>query len=141
MPPRRRTRKSNTQQETEVEDNASQGDDRQSPFPSGTLMNVGPLPSEVNVSSLTSIFPDISLEFPTPEFILRCYKLIVTQAEQLSKDAIDLESLHAEMERKDVELDQALQDRENAITELESTAENVLTELGKAKGENDTLGN
>ena len=46
----------------------------------------------------------------------------------------------AEIQRKDVELDQALQDRETATSELESTLETVQKELAQVKEERDTLG-
>ena len=48
--------------------------------------------------------------------------------------------MQAESERKEIEIDQALQDRDNAVRELETNIEIVRTELDKTKAERDELG-
>jgi nucleoprotein TPR len=51
-----------------------------------------------------------------------------------------LEESRAEVERKDVELDQALQDRESSVSSLETQVKSLQEELVKVKEERNTLG-
>lgn len=145
MPPRtaptsrRKTRKAATAEvEAEAED-ASQ--DIGTPPPHGILpFTIGPLLSDVDIRSLSEYFPDASLESPSPELVIACYKVIIEQKEKLNEYAEDVEILKAEADRKDVELDQALQDRERVSRELEEAVSSVQGELKALKEEKTQLG-
>lgn len=127
--------------EAEVEaDEASQSTGRQSP-PPPPKFSLGPLPDDVRFTALATIIPNVSFESPSPETILTCYKLLIAQNEQIEANQRDLEELRAEGEKRDVELDQALQDRETAVRDLETSVESAQSELMQAKKEKDELGN
>ncbi|KAI5123451.1 hypothetical protein M0805_008822 [Coniferiporia weirii] len=141
MPPRRKSKRTAPPVEPDVDaDNASQCTTRSTPPPHSTAsFTVGPLLSDVDIGVLSNFFPDASFETPTPELIVQCYKLILNQGERLDVSAREIEEMRAEEERKDVEFDQALQDRENAVKELETSVDSVQNELNLAKAERDEL--
>lgn len=99
-----------------------------------------PIPDDLNLEYLSRLLPDISFEAPSPDSISSLYRLVVSQAVDLDGAHRDLEESRAENERKDVELDQALQDRESSVYSLEAQAKALQEELAKAKQERDTLG-
>lgn len=134
MPPRRKSKKA---LDTDAEaDNASV---RSTPPPSAAF-TIGPLLNDVDLNTLAGFFPEATLETPSPVLIVQCYKLILNLADQLNERTRDVEELQAEAERKDIELDQALQDKENAIADLEVAVEPVQKELGVVKAEKEELG-
>ncbi|KAH9974301.1 hypothetical protein BGW80DRAFT_1458370 [Lactifluus volemus] len=57
---------------------------------------------------------------PAPDNDLSLYHLVVSQAVHSEEALCELEELCAENERKDIELDQALQDCESSVSSLES---------------------
>lgn len=52
--------------------------------------------------------------------VLSLYRFVVFQVVDLDGALRDLDQSCAEVERKDIELDQALQDRESSVSSLES---------------------
>ena len=101
-----------------------------------------PLADDIDLDYLSRALPDVPFEVPSPDAILSLYRLIVSQTVNLSlEDAHrDLEELRADNERKDIELDQSLQDRESLAPSLEAQVKGLQEELVKAKQERDTLG-
>ncbi|TDL22268.1 hypothetical protein BD410DRAFT_789007 [Rickenella mellea] len=128
-----------TVSEAEVDGDAASSGGRPSPGPGPSKFSLGSLPSDVSFTALSELLPDVSFESPSPETIIHCYKLVLEQHEQISNFQRDLEDLRAEAERKDVELDQALQDRESAVREMEGAVETAQNELKLAKLEKDEI--
>jgi nucleoprotein TPR len=99
------------------------------------------LPDDLDVESLSNFLPDIPLSNPTPESIVLLYRHLLTQASEVDATQRDLDDARAEVERKDVELDQALQDRESMAKELELSLEVAHKEVKQIGQERDQLGN
>ncbi|KAM5539450.1 hypothetical protein V8D89_006902 [Ganoderma adspersum] len=98
------------------------------------------IPDDLDLDYLTSLLPElVDLTNPTPETISSLYRLVVGQAADAESAQRELEEAQANIQRKDVELDQALQDRETASSELQSTTEAVQKELEQVKQEKETL--
>ncbi len=129
MPPRRKGKKT-TQTDTDGD-----GEEEHS-----QVLSVAPVVSDIDLTTLGELIPDFSLENPSPEAIAACYRVILTQHEQLGASTRQMEELTAMVERKDVELDQALQDREASLQELETSMEATQEELKKVKQEKDEIG-
>jgi hypothetical protein len=101
-----------------------------------------PLADDINLDYLSRALPDVPFEVPSLDAILSLYQLVVSQTVNLSlEDAhCDLEELHADNERKDIELDQSLQDCKSLVPSLEAQVKGLQEELVKVKQECDTLG-
>lgn len=110
-----------------------------SPAPTQAAFVV-PLPEDLDTELLSSLLPDTLFESPSPDDVLSLYRLLLAQATEVDATQRELEDTKAEVERKDVELDQALQDRETGTKELEATLETVRDELKQAKQERDEAG-
>ncbi|KAI9449362.1 hypothetical protein BJY52DRAFT_1215953 [Lactarius psammicola] len=98
-----------------------------------------PIPDDLDFEYLSRVLPDVSFETPSPDSVLSLYRLVVTQAVGLESALHDLEESRAENERKDVELDQALQDRESSASSLETQVKGLQEELTKLKQDRDAL--
>lgn len=98
------------------------------------------IPDDLDLEYLSRLLPGVSFESPSSDTVLSLYRLIVSQAVDLEGALRDVEELRADNERKDVELDQALQDRESSASSLETQVKGLQEELAKAKQERDTLG-
>ena len=98
------------------------------------------IPDDIDSDYLSTLLPGVSFDVPSPDTILALYRLVVTQSLNLETALHDLEESRAENERKDVELDQALQDRESSVSSLEAQVKGLQEELTKAKQDRDTLG-
>ncbi|KAI9435095.1 hypothetical protein H4582DRAFT_2080017 [Lactarius indigo] len=98
-----------------------------------------PIPDDLDFDYLSRVLPDVSFETPSPDSVLSLYRLVITQAVSLESAHHDLEESRAENERKDVELDQALQDRESSVSSLESQVKGLQEELTKVKQDRDAL--
>lgn len=98
------------------------------------------IPDDLDLEYLSRLLPDVSYESPSQDAVLSLYRLIVTQAGDLDSALRDLEESRAENERKDVELDQALQDRESSVSSLDVQVKALQEELARVKQERDTLG-
>ncbi|KAH9169938.1 hypothetical protein EDB89DRAFT_1980725 [Lactarius sanguifluus] len=98
-----------------------------------------PIPEDLDFDYLSRVLPDVSFDTPSPDSVLSLYRLVVTQAVGLENAHHDLEESRAENERKDVELDQALQDRESSVSSLETQVKGLQEELTKVKQDRDAL--
>lgn len=98
------------------------------------------IPSDIDIESLQSILPDVSLTSPSPDSILSLYRLLLAQVENADAIQREIEEARAEAERKDVELDQALQDRESLTNDLEKSLDSLQNELKEVKQERDQFG-
>jgi nucleoprotein TPR len=99
-----------------------------------------PIPDNFDLEYLSRLLPDVSVEAPSQDAVLSLYRLVVSQAIDLDGASRDLEDSRAENERKDVELDQALQDRESSVASLEAQVKTLQEEVAKVKEERNTLG-
>jgi nucleoprotein TPR len=99
-----------------------------------------PIPDDLDLEYLSRLLPDVSFDTPSPDSVLSLYRLVLSQAVDLDGAVRDLEESRAENERKDVELDQALQDRESSASSLEVQVKALQEELEKVKQERNTLG-
>ncbi|KAL6308319.1 hypothetical protein BKA93DRAFT_560042 [Sparassis latifolia] len=97
------------------------------------------IPDDLDTDVLANLLPDISLTSPSPDSIVALYRWIVTQLSENQSVQRELEETRAEFERKEIELDQALQDRESTTAELEATLEGVQKELAQVKQEKEEL--
>ncbi|GJE88476.1 hypothetical protein PsYK624_045590 [Phanerochaete sordida] len=97
------------------------------------------IPDDIPLDVLSTLFPDAQLEAPSADTIISLYRLVVAQASDSDLLQREVEETKAELQRKDVELDQALQDRESAVRELESVSESLQNELRQAKQEKDEI--
>jgi nucleoprotein TPR len=98
------------------------------------------IPDDLDLEYLSRVLPDVSFDAPSQDTILSLYRLVVSQAVDLEDALRDIEELRADSERKDIELDQALQDRESSVSSLDARVKGLQEELTKAKQERDTLG-
>ncbi|KAG1780540.1 hypothetical protein EV702DRAFT_1078352 [Suillus placidus] len=98
-----------------------------------------PLPIDIDVEALSSLIPEVSFATPTPETIVSVYRLLLAQVTETNATQRDLEEVRAEVERREVELDQAYQDAENKTNSLETSLENVQSQLTVTKQEKEQL--
>jgi hypothetical protein len=68
------------------------------------------------------------------------YWFVISQAVYLDGALHDLEVSRAEVERKDIELDQALQDHESYVPSLETQVKSLQEELAKVEEDHNTFG-
>ena len=97
------------------------------------------IPQDIPLEPLSNLIPDTALDSLTPESIIHVYRLLVAQAADLASATSELEESRAQIVRKDVELDQALQDKEGAVSELEKSIESARNELKLAVQQRDEL--
>ena len=98
------------------------------------------LPSDIDLDALSALIPGEPLEAPSEDTVLHLYRTLLAHATQVDVTTREIEELRAEAEKKEVELDQAYQDRENDKKELENLADNLQRELKTTKAERDELG-
>ncbi|KAI6139407.1 hypothetical protein BKA82DRAFT_25515 [Pisolithus tinctorius] len=98
-----------------------------------------PIPVDVDVEALSNLIPEVSFTNPTPDTIVSIYRLLLAQVAETDATHRDVEELRAEVERKDIELDQAVQDGESKSKDLESSLESAQTQLNALKTERDEL--
>ncbi|KAK7028127.1 Protein mlp1 [Paramarasmius palmivorus] len=90
-----------------------------------------PVPEDLDVETLSNVLPnDFDIHSPSAEDIVALYKLLVAQTSDIETSSRELDEARAEAEKKEVELDQALQDRESLSKDLES-------QLGEASTKNE----
>ncbi|KAJ2925786.1 hypothetical protein H1R20_g11316, partial [Candolleomyces eurysporus] len=99
-----------------------------------------PVPDDIDLDHLSELLPNIpNLSLVTADAVAVLYKLVVGQNEELDSLRRDVDTLNAEVERKDVELDQALQDKETLSQEMGESVDSVQSELQQVKQERDKL--
>ncbi len=97
------------------------------------------VPEDIDLDVLSSLLPDMSLETPSVDTILALYRLVLDQVADIDTKQQDLDEARAEGEKKDVELDQALQDRETLTSDLDTQIHSLQDELKQVKQERDAL--
>ncbi|KAH9480632.1 Protein MLP1-like protein [Psilocybe cubensis] len=97
------------------------------------------LPDDVDEDTLTDLLPDVNLTALSTEDVVNLYRALITQAVNLDATERERDEVKADLERKDVELDQALQDKESSSKDLESTVEKIQEELEKSQAERSKL--
>ena len=132
MPPRRKSKKT-------ADADADNASARSTP-PPGSTVSVGSLLGDIDMRTLSGFFPDVSLETPSAAVIVQCYRLILTQAAQLDEKEKTIEEMEADVDRKEIELDQALQDKENLLMELDTNVKAVQDQLDVVKAEKEEIG-
>ena len=98
------------------------------------------LPSDIDEETLSDLLPETNLSSISPEDVIALYKLIVVQAVNLDTSERERDEARADLVRKDIELDQVLQDKESSVKEMEASAEDAHEELARVKQERDQLG-
>lgn len=97
------------------------------------------IPDDINLDVLSTLLPDAQLDAPSADTIVTLYRLVLAQASDSDLLHRELEETKAELQRKDVELDQALQDRESAVRELETVSDSLQNELNQARQEKEEI--
>ncbi|KAJ6584124.1 hypothetical protein DFH09DRAFT_1434376 [Mycena vulgaris] len=97
------------------------------------------IPSDIDLDTLSNLLPETSITSQTPEGIIELYRSLIDLASKLDAAARDRDEDRAQAEKMEVELDQALQDREAMSKELEGSAEHWQADLKKVKQERDEL--
>lgn len=98
------------------------------------------LPSDIDVDALSTLIPGEPLDAPTEDTILHLYRTLLAHVAQVNVTTREVEELRAEAEKKEVELDQAYQDRENDKQEVETLVNDLQKELKHIKAERNELG-
>jgi len=98
------------------------------------------IPDDIDEEALTSLLPDTNIVALTSDAIVTIYRLLLSQTSSLDVTERERDETRAELERKEVELDQALQDKESSAKDLETSVEVVYEELAQVKQERDHLG-
>jgi len=99
-----------------------------------------PIPEDIDTDSLLDILPDTDFSSPSPETIANIYRILLNQAFEGRSITQDLDEAKAEIEKKEVELDQALQDKESVSKDCEAQLESVQKDLAQVKQGRDQLG-
>ena len=113
---------------------------RNTPSPSALTAFTISLPSDIDLDALSGLIPGEPLDSPTEDTILHLYRTLLAHVTQLDATTHEVEELRAEAEKREVELDQGYQDRENDKKEMENLAENLQKELKTVKSERDEYG-
>ena len=98
------------------------------------------LPDDIDEDALSKLLPEINLVSLTSDDILSIYQLLLTQLTNLDSAQRERDEARADTERKDIELDQALQDKESVSSDFERSAESFHQELLLVRRECDQLG-
>jgi nucleoprotein TPR len=98
------------------------------------------LPDDIDKDVLCRLLPSTHLTSISAEDVVALYRLVVMQVITLDVTERERDDARAELERKEVELDQALQDKESLSKELEVDAEASNEEFNKLKQDRDHLG-
>lgn len=98
------------------------------------------LPDDIDEDTLSELLPEVNLISLSSDDVLSIYRLLNLQHTNLNLAQRERDEARADTERKDIELDQALQDKENLTSDLEASVESVHKELQAVKQERDQLG-
>ena len=97
------------------------------------------IPAELDVSPLEELFPDATLKQPTTQTVLMIYRSLLDHIHSISSLNARLEETRAESVRKEVELDQTLQEQDMRFKELEQNLSSRQAEVEYLKSENKQL--
>jgi len=98
------------------------------------------LPADIDEDTLSSLLPETNLTSISSEDVIALFRLVVSQVLSLDNSERERDDARAELERKDIELDQVLQDKEGLSKDLEASVEAAIEELTLVKQERDQLG-
>lgn len=98
------------------------------------------LSGDIDKDALSKLIPEIDLASLSSDDILSIYRLLLLQLTSLDSAQRERDEARADTERKDIELDQALQDKERLSNDLEASLESIHKELQQVKQERDQLG-
>lgn len=98
------------------------------------------LPADIDEVTLSNLLPETNLTSISSEDVVGLFRLVVTQAINFNNSERERDEARAELERKDIELDQVLQDKEGVSKELEASVEAAIEELNSVKQERNQLG-
>jgi nucleoprotein TPR len=70
------------------------------------------IPSDIDLDTLSNLLPETSITSQSPEGIIELYRRLVDLASKLDATVRERDDDRADAERMEVELDQALQDKE-----------------------------
>ena len=98
------------------------------------------LSDDIDEDALSRLIPEINLTSLLSDDILSIYRLLLSQLTSLDSAQRERDEARADTEKKDIELDQALQDKESLTNDLEASVESVHKELQQVKHERDQLG-
>ena len=129
-----------TRRKTKALASASEDAAPSSPLPQDDTSLSVTIPDDLDVDVLSTLIPNATLAYPSPDTILALYRLALSQATDLDATQRTVDELRAQAEKTDVELDQALQDRESISRDLGSQLDDTQTEVKELKEERDQLG-
>jgi nucleoprotein TPR len=98
------------------------------------------LSDDIDEDALSDLLPEVSFTSLSSDDVLSIYRLLVSQVINLNSAQRERDEAQADNERKDIELDQALQDKESLTNDLEASVESIHKELQQVKQERDQLG-
>lgn len=128
-----------TRRKTKALASASEDAAPSSPLPQDDTSLSVTIPDDLDVDVLSTLIPNATLAYPSPDTILALYRLALSQATDLDATQRTVDELRAQAEKTDVELDQALQDRESISRDLGSQLDDTQTEVKELKEERDQL--
>jgi nucleoprotein TPR len=98
------------------------------------------LSDDIDEDALSKLLPEINLTSLSSDDVVSIYRLLLSQLISLDSAQRERDEARADTERKDIELDQALQDKETLSNDLEASVESAHKELHLLKQERDQLG-
>ncbi|PBK97398.1 hypothetical protein ARMGADRAFT_637587 [Armillaria gallica] len=128
-----------TRRKTKALASASEDAAPSSPLPQEDTSLSVTIPDDLDVDTLSTLIPNSTLAYPSPDTILALYRLALSQAADLDATQRTADDLRAQAEKTDVELDQALQDKESLSRDLGSQLEATQAEVKELKQERDQL--
>ncbi|KAK0441608.1 hypothetical protein EV421DRAFT_2082889 [Armillaria borealis] len=128
-----------TRRKTKALASASEDAAPSSPLPTDDTSLSVTIPDDLDVDTLSTLIPNATLAYPSPDTILALYRLALSQVADLDATQRTVDELRAQAEKTDVELDQALQDKESLSRDLGSQLEATQTEVKELKQERDQL--
>ncbi|KAF7314521.1 hypothetical protein MKEN_00925200 [Mycena kentingensis (nom. inval.)] len=97
------------------------------------------IPDDVDVDALSALLPGANVTTQSPDGIVELYRRLIELSADLDASIRERDEKNADVERMEVELDQALQDKESLSKDLEGSTENLQVEVRKLKQERDEL--
>lgn len=94
---------------------------------------------DVDSVALSQLLPGLNPAAPSPDSIASLYKLVLSQASDLAATQRELDAATSLSDKREVELDQALQDRERLSQELDSKVDSFQQQLTKLQHEKEQL--
>jgi nucleoprotein TPR len=97
------------------------------------------LPDDMDFARLEELLPDNPLKQPTAQSTLVVYNYLLEQSREVQALNIQLEEMRSDSMRKEVELEQTMQEHELRFKELEESLSLKSNEAGTLKDQNKQL--